>query len=59
MLDFEYVNPTKVAFGKNAMNQLAPYARTYAHEPAHRVLIISGGGSIHHNGIFDRVVREL
>ncbi|MBQ8032711.1 MAG: iron-containing alcohol dehydrogenase, partial [Elusimicrobiaceae bacterium] len=53
--NFTYVNPTKLYFGQEALNnlnlELPKYGKT--------VQLIYGGGSIKKNGIYDAVVKIL
>lgn len=53
--DFTYCNPTKLYFGKNALeglNEELPKCGKH-------VLLVYGGGSIKKNGIYDKVVEIL
>ena len=53
--NFTYCNPTRLYFGKNALDnlgdELAKYGKT--------VMLVYGGGSIKRNGIYDKVVAAL
>jgi NADP-dependent alcohol dehydrogenase len=54
MLPFELRNPTKIFFGKGQIRHLP------AQIPANaRVLMVYGGGSIHHNGVYADVTEAL
>ena len=53
--DFEFFNPTKVFFGRSAMENLASVLSLYGD----RVLLAYGGGSIRANGIYDQVMEVL
>jgi butanol dehydrogenase len=53
--DFTYHNPTKIHFGKNALDLLAGELKNYGP----KVMLSYGGGSIKRNGIYDKVVRIL
>jgi len=53
--NFTYHNPTKLYFGKDAMNFLALELLRYGP----RVMLIYGGGSIKKNGIYDKVIKTL
>jgi len=54
MQPFVYENPTRIVFGCGALGQLV------RHVPAgQRVLLVAGGGSIKHNGVYDRVRESL
>ncbi|MEN6457491.1 MAG: iron-containing alcohol dehydrogenase [Thermoguttaceae bacterium] len=54
MLNFTYYNPTKIVFGRGAIAELRRLVPADA-----KVLILSGGGSIHRNGVYDQVVNAL
>lgn len=53
--NFTYCNPTKLYFGKDALNGLGEELKKYGKN----VLLIYGGGSIKKNGIYDKVVKIL
>ncbi|WP_217541215.1 iron-containing alcohol dehydrogenase [Vibrio metschnikovii] len=53
-MQFTYVNPTQIYFGQQ---QIA--AITQAIPRQHKVLVIYGGGSIKHNGVYQQVVDAL
>ncbi len=53
--NFTYCNPTKLYFGKNALDGLAQELPKYGK----RVLLVYGGGSIKKNGIYERVISIL
>lgn len=53
--NFTYCNPTKLYFGKNALDGLNAELPKYGKN----VLLIYGGGSIKKNGIYDKVVSAL
>lgn len=55
MLDFTYNIPTKIHFGKNALDFVGEEVKKYSD----KVLITYGGGSIKKNGVYDKVVSEL
>lgn len=55
MLDFTYNIPTKIHFGKDALDFLGEEVKKYAD----KVLITYGGGSIKKNGVYDKVISEL
>lgn len=50
--NFTYCNPTKLYFGKDALNGLNEELPKYGKN----VLLVYGGGSIKKNGIYDKVV---
>ena len=52
---FTYCNPTKLYFGKNALQKLTGELDKYGPN----VQLIYGGGSIKKNGIYDQVVEAL
>ena len=54
MHNFIYHNPTKVIFGKNTITQLRNELPTDA-----KVLVLYGGGSIKHNGVYEQVCQAL
>ncbi|WP_213995650.1 iron-containing alcohol dehydrogenase [Arsukibacterium sp.] len=54
MLNFSYQNPTRIVFGKNQLSQLAKLIPAGS-----KVLMLYGGGSIKHNGVYDQVVAAL
>ncbi|MDA3138537.1 iron-containing alcohol dehydrogenase [Vibrio metschnikovii] len=53
-MQFTYVNPTQIYFGQQ---QIA--AITQAIPRQHKVLVIYGGGSIKHNGVYQQVADAL
>lgn len=53
--NFTYCNPTKLFFGKGALENI----RTELDKYGSRVMLVYGGGSIKWNGIYDQVVRVL
>ena len=53
--DFTYCNPTKLYFGKNALEGLKRELPKYGKN----VLLVYGGGSIKRNGIYDKVTAIL
>jgi NADP-dependent alcohol dehydrogenase len=54
MLNFEYMNPTKIIFGKGQIANLAKEIPKDA-----KVMMLYGGGSIKNNGIYDQVKQAL
>ena len=54
-VNFEYCNPTKLYFGKKALNGLSGELEKYGKN----VLLVYGGGSIKKNGIYNEVVKIL
>ena len=53
--NFIYENPTKVFFGRGAVENLAEALKPYGSQ----VVLVYGGGSIKKNGIYDAVCRQL
>lgn len=53
--NFTYCNPTKIYFGKGALDGLKEELPKYGKN----VLLVYGGGSIKRNGIYDKVVAIL
>ena len=53
--NFTYSNPTRLYFGKDALDGLNTELKKYGEN----VLLVYGGGSIKKNGIYDRVVAVL
>ena len=53
--NFTYCNPTKLYFGKNALEGLNAELPKYGKN----VLLVYGGGPIKRNGIYDKVVAAL
>lgn len=53
--NFTYCNPTKLYFGKDALDGLNEELPKYGKN----VLLVYGGGSIKKNGIYDKVVETL
>lgn len=55
MRNFEYVNPTKLIFGRDTVEQLREEVPKYGS----KVLVVYGGGSVKRNGLYDQVVNIL
>ena len=53
--EFTYYNPTKLYFGKEAINNLKEELEKYGEN----VVLIYGGGSIKKNGLYDKVMDIL
>ncbi|MDE7083294.1 MAG: iron-containing alcohol dehydrogenase [Clostridia bacterium] len=53
--NFTYCNPTKLYFGKGALDGLKEELKNYGKN----VLLVYGGGSIKKNGIYDKVISVL
>ena len=56
MIDFTFQNPTRIHFGRGAMNHLESECRALG---ATRVLLVYGGGSIKRTGVYDQVMERL
>ncbi|MBE5801292.1 MAG: iron-containing alcohol dehydrogenase [Clostridiales bacterium] len=55
MKDFVFQNPTRIHFGRNAMESLSGEVARYGK----RVLLVYGGGSIKRIGVYDAVMAQL
>jgi alcohol dehydrogenase YqhD (iron-dependent ADH family) len=55
IMEFEFQNPTKIIFGAGALSRLGEVAHSYG---AH-ALVVTGGGSVKRNSVFDRAVTSL
>ena len=55
MQNFDYMTPTRLIFGKGAVDQLPEAIRPYGK----RVLLAYGGGSIKKSGLYDKVKTLL
>ncbi len=53
--NFTYCNPTKLYFGKDALDGLNEELPKYGKN----VLLVYGGGSIKKNGVYDNVIKIL
>ncbi len=53
--NFEFCNPTKIFFGKGAIENLEAELKGYGKT----VMLVYGGGSIKKNGIYDKVTQIL
>lgn len=54
-LDFNYYNPTKIYFGKTALNNLADELKNYGES----VLLVYGKNSIKKMGLYERIIEIL
>ncbi|GIV19974.1 MAG: alcohol dehydrogenase [Armatimonadota bacterium] len=54
MFDFTFHNPTKILFGKDAIERIREEIPSGA-----RILMTYGGGSIKRNGVYERVMNTL
>ena len=55
MLDFEFQTQTRLLFGKDALSKLSQELAKYGP----KVLVVTGGKSVHASGLYDRVMKEL
>lgn len=53
--DFTYYNPTKIYFGKNSLDNLAPELKNYGKN----ILLIYGKGAIKRIGLYDKIIAIL
>lgn len=53
MKEFVFYNPTQIVFGENQTKNIGRYFKNK------KCLFLYGGGSIKHNGIYDKVVESL
>jgi alcohol dehydrogenase YqhD (iron-dependent ADH family) len=54
-MKFEYHNPTHLIFGAGTLSRLGEVAGAYGK----KALIVTGGGSVRRNGVFDRAAASL
>jgi alcohol dehydrogenase len=54
-MKFEYHNPTHLVFGAGMLARLGEVTSTYGK----KAMIVTGGGSVKRNGVFDRAVASL
>ncbi len=54
-MEFVYSNPTQVVFGAGKLSELGQLTKVYGQ----RALIVTGGGSVKRNGIFDNALKSL
>ncbi len=54
-MEFEFQNPTKIILGAGTLSRLGEVARSCGN----RALVVTGGGSVKRNGVFDRAVASL
>ena len=55
MINFEFLNPTKIIFGKDTEKQVGAEVKKLASS----CLLHFGGGSIKKSGLYDRIVKSL
>jgi len=54
-MNFEYYNPTRLIFSSGSLKRLGEVSVQYGK----RALLVTGGGSVKRNGVFDRAVASL
>jgi len=54
-MQFEFYNPTQLIFGTGTLSKLGEVVRKYGK----KALIVTGGGSINRNGVFNRAEASL
>jgi alcohol dehydrogenase YqhD (iron-dependent ADH family) len=55
MENFTIYNPVRVHFGKDVLDKLGATVSSYGK----KVLLVYGQGSIHRNGVYDKVMEQL
>lgn len=53
--DFSFENPTRIHFGKKALDHLIPELSHYGE----RILLVYGGGSVKRSGLYDYILKLL
>ncbi|MCR4562802.1 MAG: iron-containing alcohol dehydrogenase [Bacilli bacterium] len=56
MIDFDFINPTRIIFGKGKENEVGNIIAEYGFK---RVLVVYGGNSTKKSGLYDRVIARL
>lgn len=56
MIDFDFRNPTRIVFGKEAENKAGELAKEYGFS---KTLVLLGGGSARRSGLLDKVTGSL
>lgn len=56
MIDFDFINPTRIIFGKGKESNIAEILMQYGFKNA---LFVYGKSSIKNNGLYDRIVNKL
>lgn len=54
MNNFVFYNPTRIIFGKDTISKLSELVPSEA-----KVLLLSGKGSIHKNGVYDQIISAI
>jgi alcohol dehydrogenase YqhD (iron-dependent ADH family) len=56
MIDFDFINPTRLIFGHKAEEKVAEVLKGYGFS---NILLVYGGGSIKRSGLYDKVIALL
>ena len=56
MIDFEFVSPTKIYFGRNKEKDIGRIIKSYGFK---KVLLHYGGGSIKTSGLYKKVINSI
>jgi alcohol dehydrogenase YqhD (iron-dependent ADH family) len=56
MIDFDFINPTRIIFGHQSEDKVAEILSSYGFK---KILIVYGGGSIKKSGLYDKVIGLL
>ena len=56
MINFDFVSPTKIYFGKGREDDLAKVVNEFGYK---RILLVYGSGSIKKLGLYDKIVKSL
>ena len=56
MIDFNFVSPTKIFFGKGKEKQIGEICKEFSFK---NVLVVIGKSSVKKSGLFDIVINEL
>jgi alcohol dehydrogenase YqhD (iron-dependent ADH family) len=56
MLNFDFLIPTRLVFGKGTQNDVGKLVKQYG---GNKALLHYGGGSVKKNGLYDQVIRSL
>lgn len=56
MIDFDFINPTRIVFGRQSEEKIGELLISYG---LRNVLIVDGGGSIKKSGLYGRVINCL
>jgi len=54
-MNFSFYNPTRLIFGAGSLERLGETAAGIGR----KALIVTGGGSLKRNGVFDRAMKSL